>query len=133
MKTKTFDALEVLEIEDEIRCRQDVVRDAARRIRHCLECDQGYIIRNVDRDGRTYQCAEPCDCLRDYKRSGKDLWHKLLEYHGLTGRDYPDAITADMTWYAKPIGERVSLERLAYWRRRLESLLGGFGDIPEVE
>lgn len=75
-------------------------QDAARRVRHCEKCiDGGFIHVDQEHYGKMYDCAKPCECRDEWKRTFTRMvaiWKQYLNDHPNADYRYEDLVSNDM-------------------------------------
>jgi hypothetical protein len=102
---KSDDTLDIIEVY------RNQLRDAARIIRNC-DCDQGYVRETRDLGEREYPCVSVCHCLTAYKTLHREMMEQIRKWEKATGNEYRNPLTAEMTNFAHPTGERPSAEAM---------------------
>ncbi len=98
-------------ILDAIEANRNRLRDAARVIRHC-ECDQGYVHGVKFLGEREYQCVSECHCLKAWKGVHRETAEQIRKWEKHTGNEYRNPLTPEMTYFARPKGDKPSREQV---------------------
>ena len=119
---------------EEIDYAREEARNAARAVRNCSNplCDEGFISRDEERDGRLYRFAYEHSCYKAWRTAMRDMLIKAGRYEQETGREYPNLVTKDMTYLGRPTHEQISkAEFNELYRDELSRLVGRIGEIRE--
>jgi len=84
------------ELTNEIEIERDVVRGAARDVRHCQNCDEGLVSHIEERDGYPYAFAERCSCFNNWQYGMMKLNQLGKQYFKQQGQDYKYLVSQEM-------------------------------------
>jgi hypothetical protein len=104
------------------------LRDAARMIRECPDCEIGYVMGVTIFSGGRYASAAQCHCFKAFREKGRELNEAIRRYEKASGREYVGLITGDMTFHGSPTGEPASAETT---ERARQAIKGIELDVPE--
>ncbi len=121
-----------LETTAEIDAARADMEAAARVVRNCPDCEEGFILSETFALGKRYNQAARCHCRKAYDQVARDLSKAARKYKKKTGHDLSGLITPEMKNLSTPYDSpEIPPERRAYWRERWETVMAGFGEIEE--
>jgi len=112
---------------------RDRLRDAARDIRNCLNCMEGWQSYTQEFDKKPYYYSRKCECRIAWEKTRGELERKAFEYKRVAKEEYPDLLTPSMLdWSHSAIKEEdiVPIEKIREINNRAEVLAGKWS-LPE--
>lgn len=74
---------------EELNSLEVELRDKARKVRECPECQAGWIFFDVTRDGHKYSFSKRCDCFKAYRDVGRKFNRLVRKYEKKVNSEYP--------------------------------------------
>lgn len=81
---------------NEINLAQDLVRDRARDVRHCPDCEEGWVSKVKIRDDHPYTFASRCPCFGPWVATMRSLNQLGKAFYKQEGDDFANLVTQEM-------------------------------------